>query len=39
MKNRNVEIPGPMPPWVEGILISLLFGIVLFGDAITVWLS
>jgi len=28
-----------MPPWVEGILISLLFGIVLFGDAITVWLS
>jgi len=40
MNDRNaIEPPGKMPAWLEGLLISFVFGIVLFGDAIAVWLS
>lgn len=40
MKNRNeFEVPAELPPALQGILLGLVFGVVLFGDAILVWLS
>lgn len=31
--------PIEMPAWLQGLGLALLFGVVLFGDAIVVWLS
>ncbi len=40
MKRTNAfDVGGTMPPWLHGLGLALLFGLVLFGDAIMVWLS
>ena len=40
MENRNeFEVPGETPAWLQGIGMGLLFAIVIFGDAIIMWLS
>lgn len=33
------RMPPEIPPRVQGILLGLLFGLVLFGDAIIQWLG
>ncbi len=39
MNTNHLDEPGKMPAWVEGALLGIVFGFVLFGDAIAVWLS
>lgn len=40
MTNKNqFDVPTKMPPWLQGVMLGLVFGLVLFADAITMWLS
>lgn len=37
--SKPLDLPEPLPPWVQGIGFGIMFGLILFGDAITVWFS
>ncbi len=40
MTNQHqFEVPSKIPPWLQGVMLGFVFGLVLFADAITVWLS
>ncbi len=40
MKDQGeFEVPGETPAWLQGVGLGLLFAIVIFGDAIMMWLS